>query len=294
MKSKALAIPLIVLSLTSAQGALLFYEDFTGFTAGGASLDGQGGWNSPGDSESVRNETYTGGGSTGSWNGTITNSTTSGGNFLAATGNTHAFGNIALSTTVTNSFAAGTTTWFSYVEYNGNNGSAGRQNVAIGAAPLTSDGGLEMAGQGIGVGTGTSSNTALATFWEPNATGDDKITASSSIGSGRPIFVISKIEWDAVSGDDRITVKRFAFSIPVGLTETDWNSEAGVSTNTANLDQSTFDTLSFANQYAYLDDIRIASDFDSAVTGTVVIPEPSALLLSSLGGLALLRRRRRS
>lgn len=274
--------------MSSTQGALLFYEDFSGFTAGGASLDGQGGWNSPGDSQNVQNASYSGGGN-GAWDGTIGGSATSGGNFIAKLG--EAFGDIALSTLVTSSFADGTTTWFSYVEYNGNGGANGRQNVAIGAAPLTGSGGVEMAGQGIGIGT-TTNNTPRAALWEPNA-GDDKSTAASNIGSGRPIFVMAKIEWGNGS-NDTITVKRTAFSIPAGFSETDWNAIPELSTISADLDQSTFDTLSFANASGFMDDIRIASDFDSAVTGTTVIPEASFALLGGLGLLALLRRRRSS
>jgi hypothetical protein len=291
-----LALPAVAVVAAAALTApadadLFFYEDFTGLTAGGAGLNGQGGWTSPGGDMQVQNTTFTDG-SSGSWNGTITGSTTSGGNFITpATGGAHAFADIALDSFVTNSFAAGTTTWLSYVEYNGNGGNVGLQNLAIGAAPLTGDGGVEMAGEGIGVGT-TNNNTPRATYWQPNALGDDEnADATSSISSGRPIFVVAKIQWSD-TGNDTITVKRFAFSIPGGLNEAAWNAEAGVSTNSADLDQSTFDTLSIASRYAWFDEIRIANDFDSAVTGTTVVPEPGTLALMGLGGLCLARRRR--
>ena len=41
-----------------------------------------------------------------------------------------------------------------------------------------------------------------------------------------------------------------------------------------------------------IDEIRIATDWASAVSG-LVIPEPSSLLLVGLGGLAMVARRRR-
>ena len=153
-----------------------------------------------------------------------------------------------------------------------------------------------MAGQGIGV-SATNANSAQATYWIP-AVGDDKVAAATSIGGGRPVFIIAKIDWDSVAagGNDVLTVKRFSQNnggIPVGFTEAMWDSEGQLSTTSVDLDQSTFDTLSFASDGVFFDDIRIASDFDSAVTGVTVVPEPSSALLISLGGGLLLLRRRK-
>ena len=40
-----------------------------------------------------------------------------------------------------------------------------------------------------------------------------------------------------------------------------------------------------------MDEIRIASDFDNAMSGTVVVPEPSTYALFGLGGVVLILRR---
>jgi hypothetical protein len=273
-------------------GSLLFYEDFEGVTGSnaGVSLDGQGGWTSPGNSINVHNGTIGQDGSTGTWDGSVSGSPTSGGNFIAPVfGGTVGLGNIALAPFVTNSFADGTTTWFSYTEYNANGGASARQNIAIGAAPLTALDGASMAGDGIGVAT-DGANTPRAAYWNA-ATGEN--AAASTIGSGRPLFVVAKIVWSD-AGNDTITVKRWnqTTGIPAGLSEADWNAATELSTTSADLDQTTFDTLSIASGYAWFDEVRIANDFDNAVTGTIVVPEPGTLCLHLIGQFMAFASRR--
>lgn len=300
------ALVVSALAAAPSQAALLFYESFTGYTAGGASLDGQGGWGSVGGAamgvyNGTSNFSSTVAGS--DWNGTLAGSATSGGNFIGATVATATFGDIALASFVTDSFTDGSTTWLSFVSYN-SQAQRSRVNLAIGAAAMTgagvqgassattTSGGQEMAGQGIGVGSlnGDAVNQAsVAAYWNPNPSGNDKVTDSTNIGAGRPYLNVAKIVWGTGGGVDTISVARFTDI--TGLTEASFNS-ATKSTISFALDQSTFDTLSFANLSVPIDDIRIANDFASAITGTVVIPEPASLVLLCLGGLMMIKRRK--
>jgi hypothetical protein len=288
--------PLLVSSVLvlvggSSDAALLFYEDFNSYGAG--ALNGQGGWNSNG--ALVQTSTYSSG-STGAWDGTHPVIPTGGDRFIANGALSSNLFDRVLPVTVTNTFVPGTTTWLSYLEYNGNNGSVGRHNLAIGAAPLTGAGGVEMAGQGIGVST-SGSNGGRATYWTPAAGLDDNVFSTESLASGRPIFVVAKIDWAAGGSNDTITIARWNQTATSAPNLADWNAltSAEKPTISADLDQSTFDTLSLeTNNYGWIDDIRIATDFDSVVSGTNVVPEPSsALILTAVGLLGLIGFTRR-
>ncbi|MDA1004903.1 MAG: PEP-CTERM sorting domain-containing protein [Verrucomicrobia bacterium] len=114
---------------------------------------------------------------------------------------------------------------------------------------------------------------------------------------GVPNIVVGKIEWDAdTGGEDIITVVSFlqtdvmdlaAFNALVAakpaLSSANWAS------NKPNLDQTAFDTLTLAGGKFFVDEIRLATTFGEAVP---YVPEPGALSLLALGGMALLRRRR--
>jgi hypothetical protein len=239
---------------------LLFYEPFT-YTAG--DLDGQGGWNAT--SAQVQTSSFTDDQGT-QWDGTITAVPTSGGGFIAQSG--AASYDRALDPSITSSFVPGTTTWLSFVAFSGTNGANARWGVAIGAAPLTASGN-EMDGQGIGAGQLDQGSGAKAHYWTPNESGSDRLSSGSGAGTGRPVFVMVKIDWAADGFNDTITVARWNQTFATTPSSSDWDAATKV-TLTADLDQSTFDTLSVFSSYGYIDEIRIATSFDLAVTGTVV------------------------
>ena len=142
-------------------------------------------------------------------------------------------------------------------------------------------------------GTGTTSDGVLddATQTTPWTGGD------IGVDYGVPNIVVGKIEWDAdTGGEDIITVVSFlqtdvmdlaAFNALVAakpaLSSANWAS------NKPNLDQTAFDTLTLAGGKFFVDEIRLATTFGEAVP---YVPEPGALSLLALGGMALLRRRR--
>jgi len=146
------------------------------------------------------------------------------------------------------------------------------------------------------LGTGGTGFNDLPTL--PGATHTmpwDEYDADGNFGP--PNIVVGKIEWDAdTGGEDIISVVRFletdtldeaAFDALIAL-KPDLSS-ANWAANKPSLDQSQFDTLDFAGTKLFVDEIRIATTFDEAA-----IPEPATMSLLALGGLALLRRRKRA
>ena len=79
-----------------------------------------------------------------------------------------------------------------------------------------------------------------------------------------------------------------------GLSESDFNNAAqSTITTPGNLDNASFDTLSFHGSRSNFDEIRLATTFDAAVGLGAVIPEPSSVFLSLIGlGFVAVRRRK--
>ena len=116
-----------------------------------------------------------------------------------------------------------------------------------------------------------------------------------------PQLIAIKITWDDPSEGGKDKVEAFAFDASSGApvpTEAAFN--VGAVSNTADLDQSLFDVLSYGGARIDLDEIRIGTTFDDVLNGTsvggAVIPEPMTMLavgmsLTGLGGYIRKRRR---
>ena len=103
---------------------------------------------------------------------------------------------------------------------------------------------------------------------------------------------ITKIEFGAAN--ETITTAVFNIESFAGLSESDFNTAAqSTITTSGNLDNASFDTLSFHGSRTNYDEIRLATTFDAAVGLGAVIPEPTSVFLSFIGlGFLVIRRRK--
>jgi len=108
---------------------------------------------------------------------------------------------------------------------------------------------------------------------------------------GAPTIVIGKIVWDGDTGGEDI-VSVVAFRETDELTEEAFNllieekpdlSTVNWSDNKPDLDQSAFDTLNIASLKFFVDEIRVATTFQDAITGGVAPPRPFALTVTASG-----------
>jgi len=287
-----------------SQAALLFYESFdytAGTTIGGQTpaLGAGGAWADTSGGGGPMTVRANGSSVAQTWAGIPgTSAFPNAGGFLEGERRNENEGSILLATSVTNQFTNGSTIWLSYVAaattLDGSPDNHSKPSVAIGAGALLDDRAQAAAGQAIGAGAvfNNSSGPISATIWEDN----NGSPATFEHNRGTPSInritpqqlVIARIDFGAVT--DTVTSTVFDLDPFTSLTEADFNSATlSTITSTANLDQSTFNTLSFHGSRTNLDEIRIATSFGEAVG----IPEPSAGLLTLLGlaGVSLRRRR---
>ena len=294
--------------ITTSQAAVLFYEPFD--AAGGTTLanlgtplGGSGSWsdNSSGTGSSgsgqamtVRANGTTGASSGQTWAGIPgTSAFPNTGGFLEGERRNDNSGSISLSSSVVSEFVDGSTIWLSFVAgatlVPGQPDNHHKPNVAIGQGALLDDRAQSAAGQAVGGGVAhnTSGGNPRARWWD----GDDFLGNSISRISPQQLF-ITKIEFGAAS--ETITTAVFDIESFAGLSESDFNNATqSTITTPGNLDNATFDTLSFHGSRSNFDEIRLATTFDAAVGLGAVIPEPSSVFLSLIGlGFVAVRRRR--
>ncbi|WP_396259595.1 Ig-like domain-containing protein [Haloferula sp. A504] len=250
----------VIFTEVSPTPAILFHEPFD--YAAGSNLSGQGGWSGGSNTSGAFPEVHDGTGAE-SWDGSFTGVTQSG-NFVgeSKTPNPdadHVYAGKALDPSVTATFTDGAVTWLGFIAFE-------KTQVAIGAGALNNRG-ESAGGQAIGAGGLFNNNSVRAHYWDDedsNGSFEDH-PSLTTLGSANPAFVMARIVWSD-TGDDTITVARF--SSGSAISEAEFNA-ASQSTISADLDQSLFDTVSFAGSNEYVDEIRIATTFDEAVNGTV-------------------------
>lgn len=149
--------------------------------------------------------------------------------------------------------------------------------------------GMPTGGQGIGVNLWRGTGVEAATWNNTRSPG-----ARQTLPANTTALIVGKIIW----GDDASA----ADTVEIYLPDTDLALPAlAVSSTSAVLDQSLFDTLAFdgkSSPYdgsARIDEIRFGATYNDVIGASAPVPEPSTFLLASVG-LALLgwggRRRR--
>ena len=302
--------------IPTSQATLIFHEPFD--AAGGTTLanlgtplGGSGSWldnssgtgsDGSGQEMTVRANGTTGANSGQTWAGIpSTSAYPNTGGFLEGERRNDNSGSISLSTSVASEFVDGSTIWLSFVAgatlVPGQPDNHHKPNVAIGQGALLDDRAQVAAGEAVGGGVAhnTSGGNPRARYWDDQNTDgvyEDFLGNSLSRISPQQLFV-TKFEFGAAN--DTITTAVFDIESYLGLSESDFdNAPQTTITTVNNLDNASFDTLSFHGSRSSYDEIRLATTFDEAVgLGGAVIPEPSSVLLSFIGlGVLVMRCRR--
>jgi len=305
LKTTALLVAVAVcIAGGSAQGALLLYEPFD--YAPGSALDGltdaasasdvglTGPWASAGH-HTVEVDAADHGGTAGGWQGIPAGTMPNVGGFACGEDVNGNKGFRSIAAAVTATFVDGTITWMSFVAANTANPNHHKPNIAIGQGELLDDRAQKANGQAIGGGPryNDGNGDARAAYWADETVPPDGVFEEHRGGSQSPDFPnqhlqVYKLEWGANS--DTVTVANFSLADAAAWADvTEANFDAiGVSiTSATNLDQLTFDTVSFHGTRTHVDEIRIATTFGD------VVPEPATMGLLAIGGLALIRRKRK-
>ena len=285
-----LTLASVALGLGIARGDLLFYEPFDyapdsalaglmpALGAGGPWVDNSSGTGSNGSGQvmTVRANGTTGAGSGQTWLGIPSASTfVNSGGYLEGERRDDNSGHIPLAPEVTAKFTDGSTIWLSFVSaattVTGQPDNHHKPNVAIGQGELLDNRAQVAAGEAVGGGVAhnTSAGNPRARYWDDqNAGGVFEDFLGSRLNRISPQqFFVTKIEFGAVT--ETITTAVFSLDPFVALTEADFDNAAQTTITTVNnLDNASFDTLSFHGTRSNYDEIRVATTFDGAVNGT--------------------------
>lgn len=128
-------------------------------------------------------------------------------------------------------------------------------------------------------------------FWA-HAVEDGVTSTSATAGLAHSTstvwMMVGKIDWGVT---DTITLYQNSGGNDGSTGSTDWADFSEFASLEADVDESAFNTLHIAGQQvSSIDEIRMGTSLDDV--GVEVIPEPSTALLTLLGGLFLLRRKR--
>jgi hypothetical protein len=295
-----IAIPLTLLAGT-AGAASLIYESFnydTGSVSGGSGGTGfTGNW----ATRNVAPEVVTPGLDWGTLSvaGNSVNNVTGG----------SAYRDIgATSVLVSNGLMGnGNTLWFSVmvnvagtnrsnVDFNFALGSDGFHTYVPGAGGTFAERMNMETGEGIGFALINRSTTLMdveGAYWQDDADADtraDRVRNPAGDSAdvinrwgGDELLIVGRIDWGADDlANETLTLYVPDTSLALGTGKV-WNTIAA-------LDQSAFDTVAFELKGgAIIDEIRFGASSSDVLTA---VPEPSGLVLLSLAGLSLLRRRR--
>ena len=285
-----LTLASVALGLGIARGDLLFYEPFDyapdsalaglmpALGAGGPWVDNSSGTGSNGSGQvmTVRANGTTGAGSGQTWLGIPSASTfVNSGGYLEGERRDDNSGHIPLAPEVTAKFTDGSTIWLSFVSaattVTGQPDNHHKPNVAIGQGELLDNRAQVAAGEAVGGGVAhnTPAGNPRARYWDDqNAGGVFEDFLGSRLNRISPQqFFVTKIEFGAVT--ETITTAVFSLDPFVALTEADFDNAAQTTITTVNnLDNASFDTLSFHGTRSNYDEIRVATTFDGAVNGT--------------------------
>lgn len=280
-KLPLLALSGLVVSAVSANAAATIYEGFN-YTDGEA-LGGQSG----GTGLNAWTETDAG--------ATVVNPPTnlntgelqvSGGEITSSPNNE---ANVTIDADISANLADNTSLWFSIVLGGDLGGSNFHGGFALGNSILTdSFNGINSSGDAVGVYIRGNFD---ATSW--NAGSRDGQSNSGGLAlaaSGAANLLVGRFDWGAAS--DTLTLWNVTdlSNIPDEATLTAGASNSH--TTAVNLDQTTFDTISYSlrdnGTPQFMDEIR----FGASYADVAPIPEPAAAFLGGIGALLLLRRRR--
>ena len=237
------------------------------------------------DSHSTLNGNTPGRGLGGTWQGSgkVVGNSLNYGNLPAGTGNTASISNqngyvsVGSTLSATGLLADDTSLWFSVlVRTGGDIATNGDLGFALGTDQINSGNNIPISNNGEALGFTFKNNQLRASQWDPAL-----VRSGSNTGNGASpdtiYLVVGKITWGATS--ERIEIYRPATNLTLG-------NAVSTYTTPANINQSLFDTISFASKSAnpdhFIDEIRVGASYESVV-GLGGSPQVDHFAISPIG-----------